>query len=583
MKKPFEKTGEDVETQPCDNDAICVKKSPKMLSVITAVVLLAVIALNVGVALLADAEMWYADTTKPRYQSAETTLYTLSDECARLIEKDAISGIKRINAERAAQGKEPIKLKIIFCGDKDRVEGHEQLSYVSYTARALAKKFRDYIEVEYINIAKNPSAVQKYKTTSAATIYDTNVIVEFGSEYLVQNISSFFYQDQGSTRPWAYNGEQRLSAMILSLTQAESPVCAVTNNHGEELFDKDGNVREKYTSFIEIIEGAGYEVVYLDLERDEIPSHCRMMITFAPTVDFKAFGALGENNVSEIEKLDKYLDESNAFFYICDRNTPYLKNLEEYLEEWGVTVARVEDAAKTFENYAVLDMKNCIDTDEGNVVLGNYATEGTGASITKDMRAALYLPRVLFGNATAIKPADSYWRTTKDANEQTGEGECTYYSYYRNGISRGMFDIFSTYSSAVAQINGENYEVATEQRTFKLMTVTMEERLIQESNYNAINKASYVIALSSTDFVSNAVLDSAAYGNTDVLLATLRNAGGEAMPARVELKPFYVYEMKDDAAIAASGAQIWMWCLALVPIVTLSVAGVVVTVRRKYR
>jgi hypothetical protein len=146
-----------------------------------------------------------------------------------------------------------------------------------------------------------------------------------------------------------------------------------------------------------------------------------------------------------------------------------------------------------------------------------------------------------------------------------------------------MFDVFSTYSTAIAQIGGENYEVATEQRTFKLMTVTMEERLIQESNYNAINKASYVIALSSTDFVSNEVLDSAAYGNTDVLLATLRNAGGEAMPARVELKPFYIYEMKDDAAIAVSGVQAWMICLCLVPIFVLAVVGVFVTVRRKYR
>ena len=565
------------------DDAVYVVKSPKMLSIITAVVLVAVIVLNVGIALLADADMWYLDATRPRYQSATTTVYTLSDECERLIGKEAVPGIDKVNAERQKNGLDALKVKIIFCADKDRVEQNDQMRYVSFTARALEKKFREYVEVEYINIAKNPSAVQKYKTTSAATIYDTNVIVEFGSEYLVQNISSFFYQDSGSTTPWAYNGEQRLSAMILSLTQAESPVCAVTNNHGEELFDENGNVKNKYSTFIEIIEGSGYDVVFLDLERDEIPEHCRMMITFAPTSDFKAFGDLGENNVSEIEKLDKYLDESNAFFYICDRNTPYLKNLEEYLEEWGVTVARVEDAAKTFENYAIKDMTNCVDTDIGDVVLGDYAIAGTGASITKDMRSALYLPRVLFGNSTAIKPADSYWRTTKEANQQTGELECTYYSYYRNGISRGMFDVFSTYSSAVAQINGENYEVATEQRTFKLMTVTMEERLVQESNYNAINKASYVIALASTDFVSNDVLDSAAYGNTDVLLATLRNAGGEAMPARVELKPFYIYTMADEVAIAASGAGVWMWCLCLIPVVALTVVGTVVTVRRKFR
>lgn len=581
MKKHL-KQSEQLNATDVDQE-IYVKKSPKIRSIITAAVILATVLLNVGAALLCDAEMWFIDATRPRYQSATTTVYSLSEQCESLIERDAIKGIDKVNAERAQRGEKAMKLKIIFCADKDTVEGDEQMRYVSYTARSLAKRFRDHIEVEYINISKNPSAVQKYKTTSAATIYATNVIVEFGTEYLVQNISSFYYQDSGATKAWAYNGEQRLSAMILSLTQAESPVCAITNNHGEALFDADGKVRSKYSTFIELIEGAGYDVVYLDLERDQIPEHCRMMITFAPTVDFKAFGDLGEGNVSEIEKLDKYIDESNAFFYICDVNTPYLKNLEEYLEEWGVTVARVEDAAKTKDNYAVKDMANCIDVTTGNVVVGSYATAGTGASITKDMRNALYLPRVLFGNATVIKPSDSYWRTTKDANETTGEAECTYYSYYRNGISRGMFDVFSTYSTAVAQIKGENYEVATEQRTFKLMTVTMEERLIQESNYNAINKASYVIALSSTDFVSNDVLDSAAYGNTDVLLATLRNAGGEAMPARVELKPFYVYTVADEKAIAEVGVQVWMWCLSLIPIVAVTIVGTVISVRRKYR
>ena len=403
--------------------------------------------------------------------------------------------------------------------------------------------------------------------------------MEFGSEYLVQNVSAFYYQDTGSSSPWAYNGEQRLCAMMLSLTQAEAPVCAITNNHGELLFDGNGEVKQEYTSFVKLIEGAGYDVVFLDLEKDEIPEHCRMMITFAPTIDFAAYG----DGVSEIEKLDKYLDMSNAFFYVCDVNTPKLDNLEEYLEEWGVTVKRVEDAAKTLENYVIKDEANSADAEKGSVVLGNYATEGTGASITKDMRAALYLPKVLFGNATAISPSDSYWKTLTDPDELTGEGACTYYTYYRNGVSRAMFDVFTTYKTAKAEIGGETYEVATERNTFKLMTLTMEERYVQESNYSSINRASYVIALSSTDFVTNEVLDSAAYGNTDVLLATLRNAGGEAVPARVEVKPFYVYGMKDDRAIVASGADVWMACLVAVPVIILSVLGIFVTVRRKYR
>lgn len=561
-------------------EAVMPAKKGRFVTVVTVAVILFVIVLNVFVSAMSDDGMWYIDTTGKRYKSASSTVYTLSEQCIELVRADAISGIDKVNAERAQRDEQPIRLKIVFCADRDNIEADELMRYVSFTARSLAKQFPEHIEVEYINILKNPSAVQKYKTNSASTIYDTNVIVEFGSEYLVQNASSFYYQDSSATKPWAYNGEQRLCAMMLSLTQAEAPVCAVTTNHGELLFDEYGNVKDKYTSFVELIEGAGYDVVFLDLENDEIPEHCRMMITFAPTADFLAYG---DGGVSEIEKLDKYLDKSNAFFYICEVNTPELDNLEEYLEEWGVTVKRVEDAAKIYENYHVKDETNCADAPFGNVVLGNYATAGTGASVTKDMRSALYLPKVLFGNATAIAPSDSYWRTVTEQNDATGEEACTYYSYYRNGITRAMFDVFTTYKTAIAEIGGETHEVATENNTFKLMTLTMEERYVQESNYSSINKASYVIALSSTDFVTNDVLDSAAYGNTDVLLATLRNAGGEAVPANVDIKPFYVYDMKDDKAILSSGADAWIACLAIIPTITLAVAGIFVTVRRKYR
>ena len=188
---------------------------------------------------------------------------------------------------------------------------------------------------------------------------------------------------------------------------------------------------------------------------------------------------------------------------------------------------------------------------------------------------------MLFGNATALAVSDSYIRTVTKENATTGEVACTYYTYYRNGISRSMFDVFTTYSSAVAEIDGEIYEVATEQKTFKLMTVTMEDRQIQESNYTTVNKASYVIALSSSDFVKNDVLDSAAYGNTDVLLATLRNAGGEAMPANVAVKPLYVYDVTVESATA--GADVWAICLSVIPFALIVVTGIIVTVRRKYR
>ena len=566
-----------------ENAEIYRKKSSRRMTALTAAVVIAVIILNLAIAAIGDARMWFADMTDTRYTSEDTQLYTLSDECRELVKTEAVSRIESINRQRAARGEQPIKLKVVFCSDKDVIEGDALMCYVSYTARALAKAFPHAIAVEYINIEKNPSAVQKYKTTSAATIYNSDIIVEFGSEYLVHKINSFYYQDSAADAPWAYNGEQRLTATILAMTRAEAPICALTSNHGEQLFDGEGKIKAEYSEFIKLVGGAGYEVVTIDLEKDAIPENCRMIITFAPTKDFYGHGNMGESGVSEIEKLDRYLDGSNSFFYICNPQTPKLANIEEYLEEWGVAVAREQNAAGVDENYAVRDEMNCTDVGIGSVVLGNYVDFGLGGKITEDMRKSAYPARVVFPNSTVIRPSQTYNRIWVKDGDEADASTHSYYNYYRNGVNRNLLEIFTTYDTANAEIGGEVYEIATEQSKFRLMTITQEERQVQEGNYTSVNKASYVLALASTDFLKNDVLTSTAYGNTDVILSALRNTSTEIVPTDVPIKVFYIHDMADNAVYAQSGANVWTLCLCIAPPVALTVAGIIVITRRKYR
>lgn len=555
------------------------------MAVITAVVVIAVILLNVAVSIISDEGLWYLDMTQVRYKSGESTMYSLSDTCRELIASEAVPMIEKVNAQRKARGEEPIRVNIIFCADKDYIEGDGMMRYINMTARRLEHEFSDCFDVQYINIEKNPSAVQRFKTTSASSIYNSDIIVEFGSEYLIQKVSSFYYTDEGKTSPWAYNGEQRLSAMILSLTRAESPVCAITTNHGETLFDESGKVLSKYSTFIKLIEGAGYDVEFIDLQKDDIPENCRMMICFDPQVDFKAFGSLGEGEVSEIEKLDKYIDDSNAFFYICNRETPYLKNLEEYLTEWGITVARVGNEDEGYTNYVIKDDINCTDTGRGDVVIGSYGDVGLAEGITRDLQNQSYPPRVLFSNSTALIPAPSYFKTFVTADAENNVSEGIYYTYYRNGVARNMVDVFSTYNTATAYVDGEVHEIATDLNLFKLMTITRESRAVQETNYTTIDQSSYVLALSSTEFLSNEILDSSAYGNTDVILSALRQAGSEAVPANVKMKAFYIYTIEHPEGEEAmqNEAIIWLVCLSVIPALITVAVCVTVIIRRRTR
>lgn len=568
-----------------DNSPATSRSCKKRITIITVSVVALILLFNVVFSILGDLSMLYIDISEVKYSSGADALYTLSDTCRELIGKEAVPMIERFNSESGKDA--PGKLKIIFCADRDVIESNELTRYVSYTARAIAKSYPKAVEVEYINITKNPSAVQKYKTTSAATIYSSDVIVEFGGEYLVQGINSFYLTDTESTdtEPWAYNGEKHLTAMILSVTRVESPLCCITYNHGELLFEEGSEikVREEYTTFIKLIEGAGYEVKFIDLEKEDIPEECRIVITFAPTEDFKAFGNLGENGVSEIEKLDKYLDEANSFFYICNADTPTLPNLDEYLEEWGIAIRRTTDLAGIDHNFKVEDPLHATSSNGGFTFEGKYFEGGAGSVLTQDMQDRNYPPKVVFGNSAFIEPpSETYVKIFSTVEETSTDKPYPYYSYYKNGVSREMFGIFTTYDSASAYAGNET-EIATSGNLFQLMTLTHELRYVQEDNYTTIDRPTYVLALSSTDFVTNEVLNSTAYGNTDVILSALRNSGNETVPVNVSLKSFYDYEMADTRAYITSKPMVWFWCLAIIPTAIVTVTGIVINVRRKYK
>lgn len=553
-----------------------------LFTLITVLVLVGVILLNLLVSIWGQANIWQIDETVNRYTNPtmkHLTLYTPTEPFISLIGDSAIPMVDEINESRAAKGEDPITINIIFCADRDLVWGNDQMRYVLYTALQLEKAYKDHIKVSFININKNPSAVQKYKATSATRIYSSNVIFEFGTEYRVYSMTNFFVNNEESSTPWAYNGEKHFANAILAVTRAESPVACFLNNHGENT--------EEITELRALVEKSGYIVQDLDLEKEEIPENCRLLICYDPQTDFYAYGNMGEADISEIDKLDKYLDGCFSFMLFVDNETPELPNLEEYLEEWGVTIARGTVDGEE-ENYTVRDTVDKLDKD-GYIPFATYATQGLGASITVDMRDVTYPAKVIFPNATSISMAQAYRYTYVSAEESDSGEAYRFGTYYRNGVTRYFNDVFTAGQNAVAEVGGEQYEVTTENNSFRLMTVTSEERIVQETNYFSQQDRSFLAVIGSTEFASDTVLSSDAYGNADVLMATLRALGREVAPAELDIIAFKNYEM-DLEAVAAGGLNVTtgglittVVCFAAIPALIFFGLGIYITVRRRYR
>lgn len=539
-----------------------------VFTLVSVLVILAVLLLNAGFSLLAQKGLWFLDFAIPRYTSQEGTLYTVSDACISLLESNLPEAVDAVNAQREAEGLEPLKVEIIFCTDPDTLDDNQYQRYIHYTALGLQKEFADYVTVKYINIVKNPSAVQQYKATSATNIYPSNVIVSFGTEYRVYTVDALFTANDNASEPWAYNGEKKLSSGILAVTRAESPIACLTVNHGEDILAQ--------TEFLTLVEAAGYEIRTLDLYNEPIPENCRLIITYAPTSDF--FGDPNDDN-DEIDKLDKFLDKAYSFMYVCDPDTPVLPNLEEYLEFWGVTVARKTDSAGLSQNYVLNDAESNVD-GEGYALIGSYATLGQGSSFTSDLRKTGYPPSVIFDRATAIKPAENYNITYTLEDETTGTEAYTYYSYYKNGVSRTLHNVFTAPATAQGFVDGAVYEEAG-QYPFSLMTLTVENRTVQETNYAVAHEPSYVCCVASTEFLSDTVLASDAYGNADVVLGTLRAMGREVIPVTLEFKAFMVYDISQEVT-AENNALLITALFATIPALICFGLGIFVNVRRKY-
>lgn len=545
---------------------------------LTTLILAVVIIVNVIFTALAQKFLWYADLTPE-------LLFTLSDNCVDLIAngddtyEQSFSPIEMVDKARAEKRAadpsfkdEDLMIRVIFCDDPDAWEETTSSRYVYETAKQLEAKFPNYISVENHNVIWNPSAVSKY----GIYVGTTSVIVEFGTEYRVRDVRSFYtYSDSTSTEPWAYNGEKIFASSILAVTRAESPVACLTTNHGERLSD---------TELLTTLDTAGFQVQELNLSTDEIPENCRLIVVFDPQTDFLVRDGFS-SDVDEIDKLDRFLDEDNSLmvFMSPDLTSP-LQNFEAYLEEWGVSYDRqkTEEAGQTtYHPYIVRDTTQSLTVD-GYTIKGEYYTKGgEGAQLTYDMtNEVVNPPMMVFRDAMSISFSELY-SPEHYVDEESG---VTYdYAVYNvDGTYRKVYDVFTTGENAVAMANGQQVAKASAVNPLKLMTVSTESRMVVENETlgTGMNETSYVIACGSTDFASQSLLQSNSYGNSTFLEYALRAVGKEPVPVGVKFKPFGDYTID---TITTSEATQYTVVLTVVPALLALGSGIFVIVRRKNR
>lgn len=468
--------------------------------VFSVAVIALVIVANAVITAFAEKDGWYSDITA-------SGIYSVSDEAKVYLE--------RMRA--------PVEIK--FSLTEDQIRQNAQLTMVYQCAKEFEKE-SDLITVSYFDTQANPSQLADYKGLINTAWENTNVIVESGGNAAVYTLRSFFSSSSSSGELLGFSGERKLISAFLQLAGVERPIVTFTVGHDEQL--------SRYADFMTLFDDMGFERREVDLTKEDVDPECNLVIILDPQRDFIG-GVSGDiDTVSEIDRLEKYLDRFGSLMIFKGVTGFEFPVLDEYLSEWGIKI----DSTRTIKDADPI-------TADGFGFIGTYVEESsTAASVTKNMRGK----RTAFYNAAPIEilfteketetfNVSSMYRTTSAAQAISGSGDTP---------AVGAFDV------AVMAMKMK-YVENTEMRT-------------------------YLFACSSPEMLT--VCASQSYANRELLRSLISQYAKSTNIIDLDYKAFEDYGLP---TITADNVRNWTVLLAGVLPVGVLIVGCVVCIRRKYK
>lgn len=205
-------------------------------------------------------------------------LHTLSDQSVKVLR-----GLKQ-----------EVKLRA-FVGPQQMAEFDQIIDKYTYESKLLKK--------DYIDVDKEPMAVEKYKIKQPGTI-----IVE--SESRSARVDNIMGPDDPKV-------EEKITNAIISVSKGEKKKIYFTTGHGERLTTDTG--REGFSQIKEALESSRYKVEELLLaDKDRIPADAEVVVVAGPKSDFMEH---------ELKHLEGYLKIGGKVLFMVEPNaTPTVKN-----------------------------------------------------------------------------------------------------------------------------------------------------------------------------------------------------------------------------------------------------------------
>ena len=547
-----------------------------MLSAVTAVAVVLILALNLLLTYVGGQNLIFADMTTEQ-------LYTVSPEM-----KEHTSFIEGLAGD----------VNITFCTDPDMLTMTSSTRAPYFLALGLAKLY-DNVKVKTVNVEYNPTAVLKYKANSLSQINPTDIIVSYGDRYRVISSNNFWVNDSDGNL-YSFNGEYKMASVIMSVTAVNRPKAYFTVGHGETYYDTSDPTREENDAaqaIYDLLTERGLEVLTVDLsdpEVTDVPEDCVLLVINNPRSDFEydRAGLDSFEYVSETEKLDRYLVMRQGAIMVAKDPSVSLPSFDGFLYEWGFDIA--DTVVRDEDNYMI--------SEDGGYqkIIGAYDTDkdSYGMAIYENYASLPSAPAMVFKDTGYINCSYGPGMSTNEPGT--------------NVTNRNYAPFFysSTSAKAYAPGAGGYTDLAYDAYTSGKMHIAGVTTRMEINQTTAEYKYSYLYCSPSKDAFSNEILGNSSYANYDITSSLVENIsridehasmelggtsfnsskmGGKVLlnvsmseTSKTEYNPVTGEDEIVTKGITSADITFLSVLLAVAPI-AIAALGIVVRVKRKYK
>ena len=537
----------------------------------------------------------------------------------------------------------PVSVTIYFCADPDVLMGNTAQRYIYETALNLADKCDfikiEYLNWKYNPSLVEKYRATGSHINSYTVIIDADNYYTEGNNWMAYSQAKFFAVDS-SGNTIGYNGERIFASGILSVSSAESPIAYITTNHSEVYYDyallnyltysgykiqeidlsdknfefsEEGRLLVIYNPQSDFLasssDAAVDEIAKMDAFLNKSNSLMVFMGPSSPVLPnleeyLETWGIVFQRHTDSEDNKYSYMIKDSATSLTADGfaiKGDYVKtgglgyHIYENLLENGYAPSVIFDNAmsiaysgtyteKRFESttdtsldhtygYSYLDgverrIYDVFTAPLSSVAIANGNAVNPDESVNKsvkDVDGALY---------TLVQTENGYAISDKNGTTLTADGN----GYYTTaaGTKLALVDVKGSMSISVVSTGAG----AAAESPFKLMTMSVKvNSAVSDSTGQLDPQNSYVLCCGSLEFATQKYLESAVYGNSDVLLSASTIMGREIVSVGIDFKYFQSYDISD---LSESEANQYTLLLTILPPVIVFGVGIAVLVRRKY-